>query len=108
MVTKIAVMRTLMDHPNMLKLHGVFEDEEGFHVVLEYCKGAPLLDAIHDKVSAVHPGTSACWAFPAFCMGQPMSDGDVQVDLLHVLLTATTGHSCGMGPCLAELVACPC
>eukprot|EP00775_Hariotina_reticulata_P006118 gene6118-6357_t len=49
MVTKIAVMRTLMDHPNMLKLHGIFEDEEGFHVVLEYCKGAPLLDAIHDK-----------------------------------------------------------
>jgi len=34
----------------------VFEDEEGFHVVLEYCKGAPLLDAIHDKVITLEPG----------------------------------------------------
>lgn len=50
MVTKIATMRTLQGHPNMLELHGVFEDEEGFHVVVEYCKGAALLDQIHDRV----------------------------------------------------------
>lgn len=50
MVTKIATMRTLQGHPNMLQLHGVFEDEEGFHVVVEYCKGAALLEQIHDKV----------------------------------------------------------
>jgi serine/threonine protein kinase len=51
MATKIATMRTLSSHPNMLKLHGVFEDEEGFHVVLEYCKGAALLEQIHNRVS---------------------------------------------------------
>lgn len=50
MVTKIATMRTLQGHRNMLLLHGVFEDEEGFHVVVEYCKGAALLDKIQDRV----------------------------------------------------------
>jgi serine/threonine protein kinase len=50
MATKIATMRTLKPHPNMLKLHAVFEDEEGFHVVLEYCKGAALLEQIHNRV----------------------------------------------------------
>lgn len=50
MATKIATMRTLKPHPNMLQLHDVFEDEEGFHVVLEYCKGAALLEQIHNRV----------------------------------------------------------
>jgi serine/threonine protein kinase len=50
MATKIATMRTLKPHPNMLQLHAVFEDEEGFHVVLEYCKGAALLEQIHNRV----------------------------------------------------------
>lgn len=50
MATKIATMRTLRSHPNMLKLHGVFEDEEGFHVVLEYCQGAALLEQIQARV----------------------------------------------------------
>jgi serine/threonine protein kinase len=50
MATKIATMRTLSSHPNMLKLHDVFEDEEGFHVVLEYCKGAALLEQISNRV----------------------------------------------------------
>jgi len=44
-------MRCLSPHPNMLKLHGVFEDEEGFHVVLEYCQGAALLEQIQQRVS---------------------------------------------------------
>lgn len=54
MATKVATMRCLSPHPNMLKLHGVFEDEEGFHVVLEYCKGAALLEQIHNRVSLTH------------------------------------------------------
>lgn len=50
MATKIATMRTLSPHPNMLLLHDVFEDEEGFHVVLEFCKGAALLEQISNRV----------------------------------------------------------
>jgi serine/threonine protein kinase len=50
MATKVATMRTLKGHTNMLQLHGVFEDDEGFHVVVEYCKGAALLEQIHDRV----------------------------------------------------------
>jgi serine/threonine protein kinase len=51
MATKIATMRTLQGHANMLALHHVFEDSEGFHVVVEYCKGKALLESIHDRVS---------------------------------------------------------
>jgi serine/threonine protein kinase len=55
MATKIATMRTLQGHRNMLRLHHVFEDDEGFHVVVEYCKGAALLEQIHDRVRACAP-----------------------------------------------------
>jgi serine/threonine protein kinase len=50
MGTKIATMRTLQGHANMLTLHEVFEDAEGFHVVVEFCKGKALLESIHDRV----------------------------------------------------------
>lgn len=50
MGTKIATMRTLQGHANMLSLHEVFEDAEGFHVVVEFCKGKALLESIHDRV----------------------------------------------------------
>lgn len=49
MGTKIATMRTLQGHANMLSLHEVFEDAEGFHVVVEFCKGKALLESIHDR-----------------------------------------------------------
>ncbi|KAF8071086.1 CPK12 [Scenedesmus sp. PABB004] len=49
MTTKVATMRTLQGHNNMLRLYEVFEDGEGFHVVVEFCKGAALLEQIHDR-----------------------------------------------------------
>jgi penicillin V acylase-like amidase (Ntn superfamily) len=61
MATKIATMRTLQGHANMLTLHHVFEDAEGFHVVVEFCKGKALLESIHDRVSGLH----TCYTCPA-------------------------------------------
>jgi hypothetical protein len=73
MATKIATMRTLQGHPNMLTLHEVFEDAEGFHVVVEFCKGKAMLEAIHDRVRMQHcfcklllqavPANSSCKLF---------------------------------------------
>lgn len=68
MATKIATMRTLKPHPNMLQLHAVFEDEEGFHVVLEFCKGAALLEQIHNRVrrmQGVRQGSSGSGQEPS-------------------------------------------
>lgn len=50
MVNKIATMRTLSGHPNMSELVEVFEDDEGFHVILEYLPGKALFDQICDQV----------------------------------------------------------
>lgn len=75
MATKIATMRTLKPHPNMLKLHGVFEDEEGFHVVLEFCKGAALLEQIHNRVrghsTGRRPHSRGCWVAAIHTATQP-------------------------------------
>ena len=50
METKIATMRTLKGHPNMLDLQELFEDDEGFHVVVEYLPGQALFDTISANV----------------------------------------------------------
>ena len=35
-----------LDHPNILKLFEVFEDNKKFFLVTEYCKGGELFDEI--------------------------------------------------------------
>ena len=35
-----------MDHPNILKLFEVFQDESRYYVVTELCKGGELFDEI--------------------------------------------------------------
>jgi len=46
MITKVATMRTCLGHRNMVELVDIFEEPEGFHIVLEYMPALPLLDAI--------------------------------------------------------------
>lgn len=31
-----------MDHPNIVKLYDIYEDEDEYHSVLEYCEGGSL------------------------------------------------------------------
>jgi calcium-dependent protein kinase len=38
-----------MDHPNILKLFEVFEDERNIHLVTELCMGGELFDYILAK-----------------------------------------------------------
>jgi calcium-dependent protein kinase len=35
-----------MDHPNILKLYEVYQDDARFYVVTEFCKGGELFDEI--------------------------------------------------------------
>ncbi len=42
-------MRTLQGHPAMVKLYEVFEDSEGYHVVVEFCAGGAIFDQIVKK-----------------------------------------------------------
>ena len=36
----------VLDHPNIIRLHEVFEDDKYMHLVTEYCSGGELLDHI--------------------------------------------------------------
>lgn len=31
-----------MDHPNIVKLHDIYEDTDEYHCVMEYCEGGSL------------------------------------------------------------------
>ena len=33
-----------LDHPNIIKFYGTFQDQKYFHLVMEYCQGGSLLD----------------------------------------------------------------
>jgi calcium-dependent protein kinase len=38
-----------LDHPNIIKLYCVYEDEKAYHLVTEYCSGGELFDSIVEK-----------------------------------------------------------
>ena len=42
---EIDILRNL-DHPNILRLHEVFEDKKQIYLVTEYCNGGELFDEI--------------------------------------------------------------
>lgn len=48
-IKEIAIMRMLQDHPNVVKLQDVFEDDTHFYLVMELCSGGELFDQIISK-----------------------------------------------------------
>lgn len=45
---EVAVMRCV-DHPNIIKLYDVFEDDTFIHLVMELCTGGDLFDKMMEK-----------------------------------------------------------
>ena len=43
---EVAIMSTLPDHPNIVKLKATYEDNENVHLVMELCEGGELFDRI--------------------------------------------------------------
>lgn len=38
-----------LDHPNIIKLYSVYEDEQAYHLVTEYCSGGELFTSMAEK-----------------------------------------------------------
>lgn len=38
-----------LNHPNIIRLHEVFEGEKTFYMILDYLKGYSLNDLMHEK-----------------------------------------------------------
>ncbi|CAI2364813.1 unnamed protein product [Moneuplotes crassus] len=45
LLNELSTLKTL-DHPNIVKLFEVYEDDENIHLVMEYCSGGELFEAI--------------------------------------------------------------
>ncbi|XP_022727668.1 calcium-dependent protein kinase 10-like [Durio zibethinus] len=43
---EVAIMSTLPEHPNIVKLRATYEDNENVHLVMELCEGGELFDRI--------------------------------------------------------------
>ncbi|GAB4845562.1 Calcium-dependent protein kinase 10 [Ancistrocladus abbreviatus] len=43
---EVAIMSTLPEHPNVVKLRATYEDNEAVHLVMELCEGGELFDRI--------------------------------------------------------------
>ncbi|CAI9753895.1 unnamed protein product [Fraxinus pennsylvanica] len=43
---EVAIMSSLPEHPNIVKLHATYEDNETVHLVMELCEGGELFDRI--------------------------------------------------------------
>lgn len=43
---EVAIMSSLPDHPNIVKLKATYEDNEAVHLVMELCEGGELFDRI--------------------------------------------------------------
>ena len=53
-----------IDHPNLIRLFEIFEDEHHYHIVTELCKGGELYEQVAEEVSKNAPRISvlkSCW-----------------------------------------------
>jgi calcium-dependent protein kinase len=39
-----------LDHPNIIKIYEIYEDEKRFYLITELCSGGELYDELTDKI----------------------------------------------------------
>ena len=49
-----------LDHPNIIRIHEVFEDEDSIYLVLDLCQGGELLDRLHEQRGSRYSEREAC------------------------------------------------
>ena len=49
-----------LDHPNILRLHEYFENDQVIYLVLELCTGGELLDRLHEQQGHHYNEHTAC------------------------------------------------
>jgi serine/threonine protein kinase len=53
-------LMSLLDHPNILRIHEYFESPNVIHLVLELCRGGELLDRLHKQEGHKYSERTAC------------------------------------------------
>ena len=49
-VNEFSILRDL-DHPNIIKLHDLYQDDDRYYIVTEFCSGGELFARINKKKS---------------------------------------------------------
>jgi serine/threonine-protein kinase ULK4 len=54
-VENYRAIASLLDHPNIVKLHGFYQTSHHFHLLLEYCPGGTLLEVLENDTRLPEP-----------------------------------------------------
>ncbi len=80
--TEIEILKTL-DHPNVIKLYEVYDDERAFYLVMELCTGGELYDYVN---AALYTERQACNIFHsmvkaiAYCHSRGIAHRDLKLE----------------------------
>lgn len=74
-----------MDHPNVIKLIEIFEDDHSIYLVLEYCSGGELFERLHAQVGSHYSEAEAAALVKmmlsaiAYCHNRDISHRDLKL-----------------------------
>ena len=83
-----------LDHPSVIKLYEVYEDDNNMYLVLEYCSGGELYDRLHAQDGHKYSEQQASrlvfqmLAAIAYCHGMGISHRDLK----YVVIVVWLGH----------------
>ncbi|CAE7584115.1 CPK2 [Symbiodinium sp. CCMP2592] len=71
-----------MDHPNIVRLYGIYEDPRHVYLVMELCQGGELFDRLSEVYSLGEKGSRACmrqvFASVAYCHSKGIVHRDLK------------------------------
>ncbi|CAE7197469.1 CPK2, partial [Symbiodinium pilosum] len=71
-----------MDHPNIVRLYGVYEDQRHLYLVMELCEGGELFDRLSEVFNLGERGARVCmkqvFASVAYCHSKGIAHRDLK------------------------------